>query len=159
MIIKLSASEVAGDDNEAMRDHNRATQKGWHCTGYQPGGGLDARLRFRILAYRAERAAAVWFGMADWRRDPNGFGKADIGGFSIRLGSERGYGLVVRLSRDKPNIPYLLMERCLDDFCFRPVGILPAGKAMMLKAEGVGRSVPGTGDPWLIPQSNLKAFA
>jgi hypothetical protein len=51
------------------------------------------------------------------------------------------------------------MERCLDDFCFRPVGILPAGKAMMLKAEGVGRSVPGTGDPWLIPQSNLKAFA
>jgi hypothetical protein len=129
----------------------------WHIVGQFPKNlDLDKRLAWRKFAYRAERAASIWLGIENWKRDRDGFGKADVGGFAVRCGTERGYGLVCYFARDK-DFPYLLVERW-DDLTYRIIGILPFVVAKQMKARGIGMEMPGNTDSWLIPQSNLKLF-
>lgn len=157
-LIRLTLEDVITDDADAVRDHARATAKNWHRVGiFEKNKDLAKRFLYRKFSYRAERAAVIWFGIKDWERDPDGFGKAGVGGFSVRLGSEKNYGLVAHLSRDKEKFPYLLVEK-QDDLLFRIVGVLPVVMARQMKMEGIGRALPGNTAPWLIPQAFLKQF-
>ena len=154
MIVTLTREEALVDDQEAVRDHDRAMASGWMHVGWMPPGGERERLAYRIRAYRSEHAAAKFLGLADWRRDPNGFGKPDVGGYSVRLASRRGYGLMT-YEKDDAELPYMLVEDQGDALSFRIVGVLPREIAQVYKKRGIGRQL---GNAWLIPASELMAL-
>lgn len=154
MRITLDAGQIIRSRQEAVRDHQRATAHEWNRVGFDPG--LWARLRYRIIAYGAEEAFARFLGIDDWRRDPNGFGKADVAGWSVRCASRPGYGLVVH-DRDAHDSRFALvthLER-IEDMVYDMTGWLTKPEALAMRELGVGRPLPGSTDPWLIPPRQL----
>ena len=155
-IIKLTPAEVMIDDQEAHRDHNRATAGGWHGVGYDPGTP-EARLAYKIQSHRSERAFAKYIGATDWVRDPDGFRVADVNGWSVRLASQPGYGLVTH-DRDEPH-PYVLMEdECVSGLVFRVAKWIPYEDAVALYMRKIGSPLPGSTRPWCIPQDYLREW-
>ena len=158
MIITLTPDQYVQDDLDAAREIARAITKRWQKVGHDPGDAK--RLYFKIGALRSERAMAIYGGDPLWERDRNGFRKPDQHGFSVRMASEPGYGLVIHLSRDG-DYPYILVEmqdgdlaRLIPGVQFRVIGRMEARRARELARDGVGHPLPGTTNPWKIPVSH-----
>jgi hypothetical protein len=141
------------DDADAERDDARARRYS-SAVGWDPG--VERRKAYRIQSYRAERVFAEFIGAKGWVRDANGFGSADVAGWSVRLASRPGYGLVIH-DRDG-GYPYALVEGVDGAEAFRVVGWISAEEARQLRERGVGFALPGTTKPWVIPQVNLHGF-
>jgi len=157
-IVSITIEEAAIDDQDARRDHDRATKEGWQSTGYDPGTP-QARLAYKARSYRAERAFAKFIGAKDWVRDPQGFGKPDVNGWCIRLATHPGYGLVLHAPDNEKRSPYLLMEDQLTDGrTFRVAGWIPFDNAWALRRCGIGKPLEGNTAPWAIPQDWLREW-
>jgi hypothetical protein len=136
---------------EATRDEARAKGNQWAHANYQ---GPD-RLGIRIRSYQAEEAVAQWFGV-ELVRDLDGFKAPDVLGYSVRYGNGPRYGLVLH-DRDG-EYPYILVVPGPTERSFEIVGWMSRDKALALRARGVGRPLPGSTDPWLIPQSYMDSL-
>lgn len=137
------------DDADAVRDCELAASNGWRSVGYNPGS--NARTEYNKRAYRAERAFAIYLGVTNWVRNPLGFRTPDVLGWSVRMASRPGYGLVIH-NRDG-DYPYALVEDN-GDF-FRIAGTMTRAKAIELQSAGVGFRLPGSTNPWCIQQRHL----
>lgn len=145
----------AVDDADAARDHERA--RGWDEVGWMPPGGRDERMRYRVASYRAERAFAIYRGLAGWERARDGFGAPDVDGYSVRYGTRGWYGLVVH--RRDCGAPYALVTGTDDEYEFDVRGWLGHEEAVALRDRGVGFALPGTTGAWCLPQRVLREFA
>jgi hypothetical protein len=148
-IVALSPEVIARARAEAERDHARATRNGWNIVGHE----CPQRLEGRIGSYCAEEAVAVLLGVS-LVRDPNGFSAPDVAGYSVRYGMQSNYGLVTR-NRDG-DYPYVLVVPAGNPWSFEIVGWLPRSEAIELRARGVGRSLSGNTDAWVIPRTYMK---
>jgi len=151
VVIELTDQECAAEDRRAEVHFARAQKRGWQGVGYHG----PQRLRGNQLGYRAERAVKKWLGRND-PGDPDGFGKADAGRFSVRYGMRSSYGLVIH-DRDgeKDHILVVPDDNPDDPRRFRLVGWLSTREARIWRARGCGRPLPGSTSAWAIPQTCL----
>lgn len=148
--VRISPEKSALAKMDAIRDFNRATEHGWHAKGYRGHANPNGK----IAGYRAEEAFACFLGI-EYVRDPNGFGKSDVAGFSVRCGTKPGYGLV--LHNNDGDYPYVLVTAVEGSSLeFDIVGWIPRADALELKERGVGFPQTGPTEPWVIPQRHLQ---
>jgi hypothetical protein len=149
--VTITAEAVARSKRDAAWHVARAKRKKWNGVGYDgPNRGRD-----NFGGYCAEEAVAALMGIA-FKRDLNGFHKADVGPWSVRFGTVRGYGLVIH-DRDGPQ-PYVLVTPGHLEREFEIVGWLRRAEALDLQRAGIGRQLQGTTHPWLIPPEYLRPW-
>jgi len=152
--VTISEEACARADREAKRDTDRAERNPhWVRVGGSVRG--EDRHRFRVGSYRAEEAVAQLLGVT-FVRNPDGFGEADVAGYSVRFGTQPGYGLAV-YTRDKGH-PYILAcpaSRKLS-LSFDVIGWLTHVEAFDLVAKDCAwKRTDTTTEGWLIRQGNL----
>ena len=146
LLVTISEEAAERAKREAIRDLARARRHGWKAAYDGP------LLEGRIGSYRGEEALAALIGKP-WKRDPDGFGKPDVHGWSVRYGMKANYGLVIH-DRDG-NYPYVLVVPGSHELEFEIAGWIRRNEALALKDLGIGRALPGRTKAWVIPRSYL----
>lgn len=146
----ITAEHAEMDRADGLRDHDRATDNGWHGTGHMPPGGLKRRLAYKIMGYLGERAVSYHMGLKDtWVRDKDGFHKPDVGNYYVRTTDHHGAGLTINKT-DLPEHAHILVWSCVDmglsDLTFEIAGWLPPGVGKNLAARGKGKVYPDSGN-------------
>jgi len=129
----------------------RATRNDWNKVGYEyPGRAADT-----FGGYCGEAAFATFIGVV-FDPDPDGFSKPDVGGWAVRYATKRSYGLVLH-DRDHA-FPYVLVVPGRRPLEYEIAGWLEFDEAWALRARGVGRPLPGSTHPWVIPRCELRPW-
>jgi len=146
-LVTITPEEAARAERKATAHFKRAVRESFSNLSMNQ---QDEKRRFQMAAaYRAEYAAARWFGVT-LKLD-----KPDVGRYSVRYGSRPNHGLVI-YDYDKDH-PYMLVVPGGRTLEFEIVGWLTAAEARELRESGFGFAIHE--HAWCIPQSRMRPLS